>query len=241
VMDHESLREAVAAQALDAIDPDDRASVEHELLEHLPGCEECLALFRAAREIAGDLALGAGAQDVSPELEARVLAAVRELPSPAQPRPSRNRTLALRIAAVAAVVAVLGSFTASAVIVSRSRATERRNTAMASVIEVLGDPSAKTAALHGAAGTLLAGVRADGTVVLLGDRIPDPQPGRVFELWLIHDGVPVPVDVFRVDGGVVALRHAVPAGDYSAVAVTSERSKVQTPSGQPIYQGPLKS
>jgi anti-sigma factor RsiW len=69
-MDHDGIRQMIAAFVLDALDPDERGRVDRELLEHLPGCDECLALMRDLREVGGELALGAGAAAVSPTLEA---------------------------------------------------------------------------------------------------------------------------------------------------------------------------
>ena len=52
--DHVQIQEAIAAYVMHAIDPDDRARTEHELLDHLPGCESCSALMRDLRELSGD-------------------------------------------------------------------------------------------------------------------------------------------------------------------------------------------
>ena len=53
--DHVQIQEAIAAYVMHSIDPDDRARTEHELLDHLPGCESCSALMRDLRELSGDL------------------------------------------------------------------------------------------------------------------------------------------------------------------------------------------
>src|SRR5258708_4608561 len=129
MMDHEAIRQAIAAQALDALDDVERASVEHELLQHIAGCDECLTLFRDLREIAGDLALASGSREVSEELESRVLAAVREIPSQSDDRVSPRRRLVVRVAAVAAIVALVASWSLSAVLVRRTHQNDARTAA----------------------------------------------------------------------------------------------------------------
>lgn len=232
-MDHTEIRQAIAARALRALDAAEAASVEHEILEHVPGCDDCLAMVRDLRAVAADLAIAAEPREVSDDLAARVLDAVRDVPRPA-PAARRRRT-AWRVVGVAAAAALIASWSVSAVLIGRAA----RRDAVASVVRVLGDPSAKTVAMRGPAGSLVAGLRADGTLVLLGEGIPDAERGRVLELWLIRGDVPVPVRLVDPDAGSVVLRTAVPPGEYSAVAITSERSFVQRPTTNPVYSGTL--
>ena len=84
--DHVQIQEAIAAYVMHSIDPDDRARTEHELLDHLPGCESCSALMRDLRELSGDLGLAPDPRPVSETGEARVMAAVTGSRPAALPR-----------------------------------------------------------------------------------------------------------------------------------------------------------
>lgn len=239
-MDHEEIRQSIAALAIDALDDEQGARVEHELVEHLPGCPSCLALVRDLREVAGDLAFATGVSEPPAGLEARVLAAVDadRQPAPAGPR---GRAV-LRVGAVVAAVAVLASWTVSGVLYVHARNAERTADAAAGTalaLAVMGDSSTRTAVLHGAAGVVLVGVRADGTVALIADDVASPQSGSRFELWLIRAGVPTPVRTFTPVGGRFALVATVDPASYAEVAITAERSFVRAPTAAPVYSGSL--
>jgi anti-sigma-K factor RskA len=99
-MTHERMHELAAADALAALDDDER----RELHEHLAGCPECRAEAESLRETAGALAFVAATAEPPPELRDRLLASARtETPNVVPLRPRRRWTT--RVAAVAAAAA----------------------------------------------------------------------------------------------------------------------------------------
>jgi len=240
-MDHEEIRQSIAALAIDALDDEQRVRVEHELVQHLPGCASCLALVRDLREVAGDLAFAEGASTPPVGLEDRVLAAVE-----AERRPvasaRRRGNVAVRVGAVAAAVAVLASWVVSGVLYVHARDAERAAKADAGTVAalaVMGARSTRTAVLRGGAGVVLVGVRGDGTVALIADDMTALRTGTVLELWLIRGGVPLAVRTFTPVGGRFALVATVDPGSYTEAALTSERTFVRAPTSTPLYAGSL--
>src|SRR5919201_6155302 len=93
----------LAADALDALDDDDR----HAFEEHLDGCEECREEFASLRETAAALAFAAEGPVPPPELRRRILAAAAEERSKVVPLHHARRRWAVPSAAVLAVAACL--------------------------------------------------------------------------------------------------------------------------------------
>lgn len=237
-MDHEAIRQAIAAYALDAIDGEERTRVEAELLEHLPGCADCATMMREFRELAGDLAVAAPPRPVPADVERRV---VRSIGGEPAARPAARRGGALRVGAIAAALALGVSVAGNAILAIRAGDAGRRADALARAFSLAGDPESRAVALRGREGAMVLAFRPGGRAVLLGDRIPDPPPGRVLELWLLRDGRPVAVQVFRPDRGLVLVEVRADPEGYEAVAVTVERRMVPAPTGDPVYAGTLRA
>jgi hypothetical protein len=70
--------------------------------------------------------------------------------------------------------------------------------------------------------------------------LPDPGPGKVYELWMIEDGEPIRgVCLTPEDGAVAAFLDADPsAADLLAVTVESERCP-DAPTTDPVYTAEL--
>jgi len=230
--DHVQIQEAIAAYVMHAIDPEDRARTEHELLDHLPGCESCSALMRDLRELSGDLGLAPDPRRISETGEARVMAAVTGSRPAAVPRARRAWP---RAAAAVAAVAIAGSVAVNVVVASRSgRADDRARSAL-SALAVVSDPRAHRAALQGAQGSLVMSVLPNGTGVLIAQGMGAPPSGSIYELWLARDARYIPVRTFSPDGGNVVLPFKVDPGSYTSTAVTIERAYVTQPTRSPTY------
>jgi hypothetical protein len=230
--DHVQIKEAIAAYVMHAIDPDDRARTEHELLEHLPGCESCSALMRDLRELSGDLGLASDPRAMSETGEARVMAAVTGSRPAAT---ARARRAWPRAAAAVVAVAIAGSAAVNVVVASRSSRAEDHARSALAALSVVADPRAHRAALQGARGSLVMSVLPDGTGVLIAQGIGAPPRGSVYELWLAKDARYIPVRTFSPDGGNVVLHFKVDPGSYTSTAVTIERSYVTQPTRSPTY------
>lgn len=230
-MMHPDLHTLTGAYALDALDPQEREAFE----AHLPACPTCQA------EVDGFLAtaamLGSAAAAPPPaHLKGVVLdtvARTRQDPppaaapptprptAPARRRPPRSwRDRVLLPAAAALAVAVVGL----ALVVSN---LDRRLDAVVPA----GDVAAVVAAddLQSWEATLPDGspVRvvysaARGEGWFLADGMATPEPGSVYELWLIDDRGAAPAGLFTSSHGQVAHAFTGDVSGVQAIGVTVE-------------------
>jgi len=138
----------------------------------------------------------------------------------------RNRLLAV---ASAAVVVLAGAAGALAVARSDGRVGSEggdRAAVEAAFAAVEAAPDARTVTLTGGepgARVRLAWSAAQDRVVLLADGVPDPGPGRTYELWRIDAAGPDPAGLFEPDGsGGAGLVAPLDGGEPSAWGVTVE-------------------
>ncbi|MER6401840.1 anti-sigma factor [Kitasatospora sp. NPDC001603] len=234
------------AYALNALDPD-----EHEAFEaHLDGCDTC------AVEVAGFATALArlGAADrlrPPPALRARVMARLddeQQLPplhrdTRAAPRPHRPRGSArwprFALAASLAAATALGALSVQQHDqAQQARAeTEQLRTRQAAFGELLTAPDARVTSTNATNGT-------DGTGTLvwstsrnlagfLASGLPDPGPGRVYELWLDRAGTLSPAGLLPDGDGALVL--TAPLDGARAVALTQEPAGGSAqPTGEPL-------
>ncbi|MGH2829331.1 MAG: anti-sigma factor domain-containing protein [Actinomycetota bacterium] len=238
-MDHDAIRHAVAVHALDATDPDERARVDQQLVQHLPGCDDCLRMMRDLREVGGDLALAAGATAVSPSLEGRILETIRN-EQPIVLR-QRRRPAATRALAAAAAVALVASVGWNAVLVGRAGRAERRASALSAAVQLASNPETRSVSLRGRSGEMVLLYRPGGKATLIATNIEAPPAGKLLELWLIKDGKPTPVIAFRPQQGSVLVSVPIDPSAFRGVAVTVEDRFVQRPTTEPIYAGTIQA
>jgi anti-sigma-K factor RskA len=186
-----------AAYALDALDARERAAFE----AHYPSCDVCRA---DVLDFRSTLAVVAEAEAVAPpaDLRRRVLDEIAHtrqlsphLPSSvtdlAERRRRRNRTTATAVAAAVAA----GLFTAGALIVDDgdSPAYARE---LAAVFE---HPDARVVTLGGEGEARVRVAWSGGAerAVLLADDLPEAPDGKAYELWLIDESGPVPMNVLE--------------------------------------------
>ena len=239
-MDHGQLEEAVASYALGALDYAERREIEGALLDHLPGCDSCRRMLADFREVVGDLALVAGARAVSEEVEKRLMERIRgERPAALAAVPRRVGWWArVGVAAAMAAIAALGSWNLS--LGSQVSDARARTAGLAQALTVIGAPDATSVLLTGRPPGRMLFVQRPGEAVLLARDVLSPGDDRVFQLWLMRDGVPTDAGVFvPAEGlGILALGHD--ATGFDAVAVTIERAPgARRPSGSPVYTASL--
>jgi anti-sigma-K factor RskA len=167
--------------------------------EHLADCDDCRAELASVRETVGALALATDGPAPPADLRARIVSAARAEPPKVVALRPRRTRLYAGIAIAAAACAAL---------------------AIGLALGLSGGGGGKRLALS---------VRPGGTAQLAVSGF-DPAPaGKIYEVWVIDGGQPVPAAVFP--GGahaVVALERRVPRG--STVAVTLERApRARTP------------
>jgi anti-sigma-K factor RskA len=235
---HVEIEELIAAYAVHALDLDERAQVQTEILEHIAGCDPCRSLFRELNELSGELALATPPARVSQDLENRIMDAARgERPASTPRYPTRRWQGIAAGVAVAAVIALvvwniqLGS----------SLRHERSNAREAILaMSLLNDPSAHRATLTGQEGSVLVALRPDGSAALAASGIPEVPDGRLYEVWFLTEGRPTRAAVFKPEGGTAIVTARVP-GTFDAVGVTLERGPngSSAPTGPLLYRGNL--
>jgi anti-sigma-K factor RskA len=207
-----------APYALDALDDDERRTFER----HLRGCARCQAEVVELQEAAAALAVTGGAVTPPPELRERILHEARR---GGDVVPLRRRTLPVvaSLAAAAAVVVV-----ALGVALSHRDSSGRAADDLRAARAVAATPGARRLAVANA--TLY--VTRDGRAALIA-RLPEPADEKVYEAWVIADGVPRAAGTFR--GRAIVLTRAV-RGD-AVVAVTVEPAGgVDAPTGPTVVR-----
>ena len=233
-----------ASYALDALDEDERAEFEG----HLGRCEQCRTEVGEMRATAARLA-AAMPIPPRPELRSRVLEAVARTPQapadPVGPASRRARTVPPSAGAgavprrrAAALVAVAA---AVALVVGALGAVRLTGGVNEGVDQVAAAPDARQLPLDGAVGTLeVIWSATGGRLAVEGRDLPDPGPGRAYQLWLLGGAQPVPAGVFDPDGaGAVSYAGRLP-GEPAGWAVTIEPAAGSAQPTSPIvYQGSL--
>lgn len=230
----ENLHLLAGAYALDALSTDERAFYER----HLAACEPCRHEVEDYRRTAATLAKVA-AEPPPPELRAVVLAAAdrtRQL----SPLPDTTEVFARRLRPVLAPVAaslvavVLGLAGISAFLWQENRELQQ----LASILQSDG----QTATLEGTLGSarLLYSQDRDEGVFVASD-LEAPGEGSDYQLWVFHEGSPVPAGVFRPGGDELAqVRLEAPVRGAESVAVTVEPAGgVETPTGDIVLSADL--
>jgi anti-sigma-K factor RskA len=238
--EHVEIEELIAAYAVHALDVEERAEVQTEILEHIAGCDSCRTLFRELNELSGELALAAPPARVSEDLETRIMDAARGERPPAAPKNASRRWPAVAAAVAAAAVIALAVWNIQ---LGSSLRGARNNTRVAiQAFAVLNDPSARHATLTGAGGTISIALRSDGSAALTAAGVPAAPAGRVYELWFMKDGKPTAATVFTPEDGT-AIKTLRLAGAYDGAAITLEKGPngASAPTGTLLYQGALST
>ncbi|WP_169166544.1 anti-sigma factor domain-containing protein [Cellulomonas taurus] len=266
-MSHHDPHDLLAAWAIDAVDPDERAAVERAIAED-PALAEEAAGFLATAAVLG------AARAVTPptQVRDRVLAAIRtdatttqaaatHLPAaspgtrsprgrdgatrPGSTRPGTARSDAtgpgsrrglsrrLRTVLVAAVLAVAIALPSVSAWQQHQRAVQAEARADR-ITALLASPDAQL--LSGdlsSGGTATAVVTADAALVTA-EGVSDPGDGKVYQLWVMRDGVPVPDATTGVSGDAFQIdTTAYRAGDGLALTVEPTGGS-QAPTTDPL-------
>lgn len=242
-------RDLAAGYALGALTPEETRHVE-ALLHRSPELAREVAEYR---EVQAMLALGAGPGG-DPGLKERLLERVRA--SQARPRP-RRRPVGLVVALAASVLLAAGLAVQvrrvtselgereSTLAATRARLAERERT-LNTLLEAERDLAVAHLAATGpdAPGIQLFWNRKANTAVLHAFRLQPAPAGRVYQLWLMEDGVVVPSRTFNSDPDGHALVQAfpVPAGArFTAAAVTVEpEGGSPAPTTTVLLYGPIR-
>lgn len=222
------------AYALDALDDLERARFER----HLAGCAACREEVAGYREAAATLA-EATAEPPPASLRDRILAEVEQTPQlpPVTPVPSDARVWLdrnlHRVAAVLAGLAIaLGGANFWLIQDTAGPPTDGEATTLTAWLE-----DARSVALDAPEGSQVMWMWSDATNqgVLAVDDMPSVGPSEDYQLWLFHDGEPVPAGVFDPGEGLQLVQAEAPARGAEVVAVTVEPAGgVEQPTGEII-------
>jgi anti-sigma-K factor RskA len=236
---HERFEDELAAYMLGSLEPAETSAFE----QHLAGCERCQARERWLRASIEVLPSSVEQIEPPPALRERLLETVRSeagsVPAPTQgrrrkrDRPSIHRrgpglraafwSVFQRPATAVAAVALLIGVGAGGYAIGQGG----------------GGPEKKTIAVTGttAKGTL---ERTGDSAVLRVSNLPQ-QRDRVYEVWLLQDGKPVPSALFEVSPngtGSAGIPHGLDRS--TQVMVTSEPSEGSTkPTSTPVLSAPV--
>jgi hypothetical protein len=233
------------AYAIDALDDIERARFEH----HLGECPECQAEVASLREASALLAETASTPPPD-ALREKVLAGistVRPLPPvvpepaapPAAPARRRFRPVAL-VAAAAAVIALA----AGAVVWQPWDDATTQSPSISAVDQVLQAEDAeeyKREFPDGSTATLTRSKSLNKAVLVTDDMAPPPD-GKVYELWLDHEGIGmVPAGVMPVEPDAVVLLEGDPATAIGAgITVEPGPDGSEEPTGETVALIPFK-
>jgi anti-sigma-K factor RskA len=182
------IHQLAAAYALDAVDERERAEFE----AHYPTCPVCKPEVAGFRETLSQVAASV-AVDPPASLKAGVMAEIgntRQL-SPLLPDSvvdlathRRSRQRMVRVLSIAAAVILIG---VGAFVIGRN--SDSGSNYAAEAATVFEQPDARTTPLDGTGTGSFKVVwsPSEGKAVVLGDGLPDPGPGKAYELWLIDD------------------------------------------------------
>lgn len=227
--EHERMGDDVGAYLLGSLTELEQKAFER----HLMACEECRRELARLRPAADAIAHAVEQFEAPPTLKRSLMSSVEEdarAATGATVRRRRRRRLSLpalrlpQLAGAAAAVLLVGVAIGFAVDrASRDDSSSGRVVAAATRLPGAG------ARLHVGAGDGAATLRVTGMPVL--------RDGRVYEVWIQHDGVVRPAGALfavHADGsGAAAIPHPVERGDR--VMVTRERAGgVATPTEMPL-------
>ena len=227
--------ELAAAYALGALTGEERLWFESYLAEH----PELNAEVDELGGVASLLALSPVDQEPPPGLRRSVLEGVgapREVVNGAPPRRTGTARRILRpatLAAAAAAVAVIGLFAWNVSLRDqngdlRDEVSERRT-----AVEMQGSGLARNAG-----GEVL--LIDENRAVLVATELPPAPEGKVYEAWVIRDGVPEPAGLFEPRGGDAASTVEGSMDGAQTVAVTLEpEGGSPMPTSDPILRAPL--
>jgi anti-sigma-K factor RskA len=215
------VHELTAGYALDALDPDERATFE----EHLSSCERCREELQGFWQVSGALAHAAGGPMPPASLRNRILEQARSERSNVVPfRPRRFVVPALSsVAAVAAVAAIALGVWAT----SLSNDLDGAESELA----VLEHPDARTFPSERGQADLVVTPSGDAALVV---RTLAPAPkGKDYEIWVFENGVPRRAGLFE-QPGVALLTRPVEPGQTVAVTLEPDGG-LDAPSGAPLF------
>lgn len=262
----ENMGDLLAPYVLGALDALDRRPVE----DHVQACAPCAQLAREYQTIASSLAYGVSLAEPPPSLKERTMAQVAVMPQaarPPAPSPSRWQRLwewldvffrphaaavalagALGIAALAIWVGVLrteiSNERSATQAMARTLEQQQQTLAWATTPAVRKYAMDGTESAPTAWATMLYKPAYEEAMLVAGD-MPTLPSTKVYQLWLVRDGVRTSGGTFTVDAngrGQVLVRAPLPITSYQSMGVTVEpMGGSPGPTGARVLRGPSQN
>jgi Anti-sigma-K factor rskA len=228
IRDHSLIDELLSVRALDGLNGEDEVRLERELASHRP-CEECDRLQAEHAEVAGRLAFALDPLPVPAGIVDRILAEPQRATATlhdevARDDVSRRRDARLRRWQAATGVAAAIAILLALVLVTRGPVVPDR-----------------FVPFRGGSGELaMAYTPGQPGVFVWGNGLPDPGPGKVYELWMFRNGTPIRGACLSPDGGSLSDFVDADLGSSEAMAVTLESEVCPAaPTTEPVYTAEL--
>ena len=254
--EQERLQSLCLEYALGTLEGDELAELERRLADEEP---EAAAALKEARETIAAIGLSAPDAEPSPAVRQALMAQVNpntrvtEMPSP----PSRGWSAAAWAAAAAAVVCAVLFWrqlqtTRNALrdlqvrfddFAGRQEDVTAQNVRYRRILDILAAPDTFSVQLDAADNARIHAYWNDRQgLVVAGRNIPQPEPGRELQLWVVpRSGAPESVEIFRPDEDGNALILASPdtsIAEADALAITDEPAGGSpAPTTTPIWAG----
>jgi Anti-sigma-K factor rskA/Putative zinc-finger len=254
-LSHEQCEDLLPGYLLGTLTPDETAAVA----EHLHSCAQCQASQSAYEMVLDRLCEAVDLQAPPPAVQQRLLSLIEAEPPPlaAARVQTRRGRWGGRVVAVWAAVSIvlclgLGWWTWTTwQIVTRMRANEqalvRQLDIQRQALALLTAPGSRSAILSAegsqSRGVLLLQETASEAVLIARD-LPPLKANRVYQLWLLREGVRDNGGVFQVDPrgfGMLHIQAPLPFATYRAAGITEEPSGGSPgPTSPRVIGGPLK-
>jgi anti-sigma-K factor RskA len=247
-VNHSDFEELAAGFALGALEPDE----EQAFQRHLEGCSTCRTSVRELEEVSASFAY------VPPAVEppASLRTSLRRKTGLTLRRRAAQRIgswqgarVMLRAVAVAAVLAVFALSLWNLALRDQHQIDQARLATLQAAARVVNDSTANRVALAGSAAesgaraTVLASSRQDRGVLVI-EGLPQPAPGRVWELWSLPQGdvgqaAKAVVFRFRSSPGVHAVPFSGSLQPTNGFAITEEPGPAGSahPTTIPVLRG----
>lgn len=225
------VRDLLGAYALNAVDDVERRSVERlvaadpEIARELAGLTATAAMLGGAVAATppADVRAAVLAQITrTPQLGTLASAPVRAAPvAPPAGRAARRsgssrRTVWLAVAATALGAAAIPS----AVAWQQAQTAHRFELQVQVLADVLADPDARIVHADVTGGGVAVGVLAGERALFTASGLTGPGAGKVYQLWVLRDGQPLPAALLADDAGRVrAITDNFATGDSLAVTI----------------------
>ena len=237
------VQDLLGAHALDAVDDVERRKVEH-LLASDPAAARESASLRATAALLGAAVSAAP----PPALRHAVLSQISltrqvgPLDVKAAAPPEKRGGPSFRTVWLAVAATALGAASVpSAFAWRQAQQAQQVEQQAQGVVDLLADPQARVVRAVVPGGGTAVGVLTGDQALFTATGLPQPAAGKVYQLWVLRDGVPLPDAVMTKDAGIarptnddyLVLTHGYVAGDSLAVTIEPTGGST-TPTSSPI-------